>query len=608
MSEAGRAPRVLAEAWRLHQAGDHGQAERLCRAALADDPRAFAAMNMLAILLGHRGELEEAERWALGALQEEKRDPALFNTLGNILFKRGNFAGAKAAYEKSIGLNPAQHEAHYNLGLALKELGEADTARAALDRAVSLKPGYAEALTALAVLLRDRGLYAESLQKLDQALAAAPAYFPALYYRGSVLLALDRYQEAIQPLQEAVALRPQSPEAQHALGNALGYCGREAEALAAYQKAIEAAPSHVNAHLDYNALTWTLGLQKAQWQSYAYARHRIGDAPELLLAEAEQRLRLSDASSAETLLRRAAQLAPGHAGIENALARALTARGRFDEAIALFQRAAAAQPDDARHLREWAVTLMHGRKPGEALKVLEKARAIDPENQFLLGLITLAYRETGDPRYAALTGMDSYVRAYRLPPPSGFADTESFNRALAEALATLHTGKIAPHDQTLRGGTQTPGNLFARGSRPVLLLKDLIGEAVADYITRMPDDSAHPLFGRKRENFQFSGSWSCRLSANGFHTNHLHPKGWISSAYYVGVPDAVADGQSRQGWLKFGESNLNLGEKDRPEGMIQPSIGLLVLFPSYFWHGTVPFQSDQARLTVAFDVVPQNVG
>jgi hypothetical protein len=32
---------------------------------------------------------------------------------------------------------------------------------------------------------------------------------------------------------------------------------------------------------------------------------------------------------------------------------------------------------------------------------------------------------------------------------------------------------------------------------------------------------------------------------------------------------------------------------------------MLVLFPSYFWHGTVPFSSGHARLTVAFDAVPE---
>jgi Putative 2OG-Fe(II) oxygenase len=33
----------------------------------------------------------------------------------------------------------------------------------------------------------------------------------------------------------------------------------------------------------------------------------------------------------------------------------------------------------------------------------------------------------------------------------------------------------------------------------------------------------------------------------------------------------------------------------------------LVLFPSYFWHGTVPFESSADRLTIAFDVVPGKV-
>jgi len=37
---------------------------------------------------------------------------------------------------------------------------------------------------------------------------------------------------------------------------------------------------------------------------------------------------------------------------------------------------------------------------------------------------------------------------------------------------------------------------------------------------------------------------------------------------------------------------------------VHPELGQLVLFPSYFWHGTLPFHSEQPRLTVAFDVVP----
>jgi len=37
---------------------------------------------------------------------------------------------------------------------------------------------------------------------------------------------------------------------------------------------------------------------------------------------------------------------------------------------------------------------------------------------------------------------------------------------------------------------------------------------------------------------------------------------------------------------------------------VKPERGMLVLFPSFFWHGTVPFGGNGTRLTVAFDAVP----
>jgi hypothetical protein len=39
--------------------------------------------------------------------------------------------------------------------------------------------------------------------------------------------------------------------------------------------------------------------------------------------------------------------------------------------------------------------------------------------------------------------------------------------------------------------------------------------------------------------------------------------------------------------------------------VIRPIRGRLALFPSYVWHGTVPFQDEQPRVTIAFDVSPR---
>ena len=59
-----------------------------------------------------------------------------------------------------------------------------------------------------------------------------------------------------------------------------------------------------------------------------------------------------------------------------------------------------------------------------------------------------------------------------------------------------------------------------------------------------------------------------------------------------------------QGVLTFGEPGIVTTPPLAAEYTVRPEVGMLVLFPSYFWHGTVPFSSNQARLTVAFDAVP----
>ena len=67
----------------------------------------------------------------------------------------------------------------------------------------------------------------------------------------------------------------------------------------------------------------------------------------------------------------------------------------------------------------------------------------------------------------------------------------------------------------------------------------------------------------------------------------------------------VNDAEEAQGWIKFGEPSFDahLGEGIRRK--VQPQPGRLVLFPSYMWHGTVPFRSQQIRTTIAFDVTPK---
>lgn len=229
-----------------------------------------------------------------------------------------------------------------------------------------------------------------------------------------------------------------------------------------------------------------------------------------------------------------------------------------------------------------------------------------PQNQRALAYLGLCWRLLGDERDAILNDYDGFVRVYDVPVPDGFANAAEFNARLNEVLGDLHFASRHPAEQTLRGGTQTAGDLFLQRAPEIQALVAGLEECIADYIGRMPDNPEHPLLSRRSGKFAFAASWSVRLRRAGYHNMHMHPLGWISSAYYVDIPPEIAASDAAGGGLKFGEPDIDLGEHGKARRLIQPAVGRLVLFPSYMWHGTVPFEADRARTTVAFDVVPRS--
>jgi hypothetical protein len=231
----------------------------------------------------------------------------------------------------------------------------------------------------------------------------------------------------------------------------------------------------------------------------------------------------------------------------------------------------------------------------------EKSLILSPVDQTGLAVLGSAWRMMGDERDEMLNGYDDLIRVFDLEPPQGFSSMADFNDALNAWLVRLHGNTREPLQQSLRGGSQTRGYMFGMGHDLPERLKLRVTAAIDRYIAETRPDARHPFRGRCGAGFRYKDSWSSRLRDCGFHVNHIHPGGWISSCYYVGVPDAVKDETARQGWIKFGEPSFDAGLGVRRA--IQPKQGRLVLFPSYMWHGTIPFHGD-ARTTIAFDAVP----
>ena len=184
----------------------------------------------------------------------------------------------------------------------------------------------------------------------------------------------------------------------------------------------------------------------------------------------------------------------------------------------------------------FAHTLMRLGRAREAMAVLAPLRKAIPDLQLAITYEAMALKQLEDPRHDWLCDYERHVQAYDLEPPEGWSDIASFNAALGAHLRGMLDAGDHPLDQSLRWGQQTSYNLVFAEAPIIRTYLTALERPITKYIASLGDDRAHPLEGRKAAGYSLSGCWSVLLRPGGFHVNHTHPEGWISSSYYVSLP------------------------------------------------------------------------
>ena len=133
----------------------------------------------------------------------------------------------------------------------------------------------------------------------------------------------------------------------------------------------------------------------------------------------------------------------------------------------------------------------------------------------------------------------------------------------------------------------------------------MIRRAVEDDARSLPAEAAHPFVASRPRHWALT-AWGVVLEAQGHQIPHNHPTAWLSGVYYVKVPDIVrAPGQGQDGWIEFGRPPDHFHSTVAPEvRAFRPEEGLMLLFPSYIYHRTVPFEAAGTRISIAFDARP----
>ncbi len=598
-----RIEEALAQAMALLRAGQAEAAGALLGRILAVAPNEPDALQLLGMIArGQRDHARAAELFRQ-SLRTRPGQPHVLNNLGNALLDLGRTEEAIEAYREAVRLQPGYGEALTNLGLAHLAAGAPAPARDTLELAVRADPRSAKAWSALGRALRGLDRLDEALTAFRTSLADRPSHVPTLHNYAVALRLSGDAGEAARILEACAAADPNSAEIRYNLGHCQYDLGRLDAAGAAYREALERAPGYRDAHDSLNRLYWETG-DSRYLASYVDAI-RSDPADAGLIADLANRLSLGGrADEAAALLEGAIARGVDTASIRERLGQAKAALGAIEPALDHFRAAIDAEPASDAPRLELARGLILLERYGEALDTIAPVRARAPFDQQAIAYQGLAWRFLDDPRAARLNDYERFVQGRILTPPPEWGNVEQFNQRLESVLASRHLTSRHPLEQTLRGGTQTMGELFDRPEPEIRAVRRMIEDAVRDYIAALPDDPDHVFTGRRGAGFRVAGSWSVRLRRQGFHLNHLHSEGWISSCYYVGLPPSVAREDQRRGWIKFGETGLGLGPREQVAKAVRPEVGKLVLFPSYFYHGTYPFDDDAFRTTIAFDVVP----
>lgn len=491
--------------------------------------------------------------------------------------------------------------AQLQLIVSLASSGQAERA-AAVASAIADNAMAAEAWLLLSRINANLQRWSDADYAMRNALLRQPGSRPLALESALLLEQRGEHAAALAALETLAAGGIDSPELLGHLARALQFARRESDAERHLAEGLRRWPVDIALHRQLVQLRWQRGDGEAAFDSVERAITTHPGELVLRLVAADLLRSAGLSQRALGLLEGGLARAPASHAFLTSVGVLLGELGRTAEALRALRGALALSPDSRSAKTNLLPTLLQVGETREALHLVDELLQSSPEDQLLLAWRAVTLRLLGDPGYSWLYDYGRLVRSYTLRPPPRFADIHAFNAALAQAVLALRRTPERPLAQSLRGGTQTERNL----PREVPVIADffaMLDEPIRDYLSRLSPASSHPLDRRHRGGYRIAGSWSVQLRPGGFHANHVHPQGWLSSAYYIELPAGNAAGdEPRAAWLKLGEPAMSKPVCG-PDLHVQPEPGKLVLFPSYVWHGTVPFR-EGGRLTAAFDVIP----
>ena len=566
----------------FYQNRKYEDAEKLVKTIIEKNPRHTFSLKLLAEILRLTGRVSQSLAVVQKVLLLDPQDAAAHSNLGNIFKELNRLSEAKASYQKAININPSFAEAYSNLGTILESDGDLEEAEINYLKALDLKPNFAETHNNLAVLQRKNNQLIAAEASFKKAIDLKPDFIQAYSNLASLQSVLKNLKEAEISYQKVIELNPNSAEPFNNLGTIQLNLGNLKEAEINFQKATILDTDYAEAFKNLGEVKREFGKTK--------------EAIQYLLKALELQIDYPEANYV--------------------LGKILFVNKNYTEAEKQFN--IAKNYDDSGNYLLRSLYLLN--KKDDFNNQLDSMLNEGKVNAVIGSLISRS-----DIKYST-----NKKNVFCKDPMKYILETDlnkqcDFNKIFIEAAQNiLDDETISFRSQgLLNNGQQSAGNLFNLKSEAIKKIQETLQLEVERYRYHFKDSNEGLLINWPK-NYNLYG-WLISMKSGGSLDSHMHDGGWLSGSVYINVPPKSKTDSgnlvlnidylkshpnyepplSNKNLFSFLSNKNKIKEVTNQEKIIDVVTGSLCLFPSSLLHHTIPFESKEDRIVLAFDVRPK---
>jgi tetratricopeptide (TPR) repeat protein len=474
--------------------------------------------------------------------------------------QNNNLQDAQNYYQKVLKIDPSHVSTLYNLGFIFKALSEYQKAKSYFEKVIGINPTYANAHYNLGNIFKDSGQYQKAKSCYEKTIEIDPNLVDAHNNLGIIFKDLGEYQKAKECYEKAIEINPNYANAHNNLGVLFKELGEYQKALSFYEKAIKIDPNHVDAHNNLGVILQELG----------------------------------EYQKAKSCYEKVIEINPNYANAHNNLGVILQELGEYQKAIGCFKKTIEIDPNYTAAHNQLLKTLYFINNQSLLFKELESITKEGKINAVIGSICSRAEVKYGVKKENPFCNDPlNYVLKTNLTEKYDFKNViiNCVNKILKDDIISNREQRL------ITNGYQTAGNLFANIDLDTNEVQKIIHAEIENYRLHFKD-SKEGFLKKWPTNYSLYG-WLINMKKGGKLSAHMHDLGWLSGSIYINVPQKL-EADSGNLVVCIADENDLVNKKN--EKSIDVVTGNLCLFPSSLLHYTIPFESEESRIVLAFDV------